>query len=79
MIKMNVPTSIKNKITASAMHFSKARILNSEIREWLKKQNAYNDLVIDQLIDGTEIGYNPSAIIEFLENHIPEGNGDIYK
>ncbi|HUV85290.1 MAG TPA: hypothetical protein VMV86_06230 [Methanosarcinales archaeon] len=65
---MKVPSCIKDNIIQSAKYRTKANELNALVREWLTDNNLYNDSVIDQLIDSTEIGCVPQKFIDYLEN-----------
>lgn len=72
---MNIPKWVKESAIKSAHHKSIANKENEKIRDWLIKNNLYNDAVLDCLIDSIEIGNSPYTFINFLEqDNIIKGN-----
>lgn len=69
---MEVPIIVKEHIRNAATAYAVANINNEYVRTWMENNGIYNDFVVDNLIDATEMTNNPSEFIKFLEQHTKE-------
>lgn len=74
-----LPTEIKRAIRKSAKAYAIATENNAIVRDYIDKAlgSEYDgqrghDYFLDQLIDSTEIGYDPEHVISFFERELPE-------
>lgn len=66
-----VPKRILKAIEESKKHNTIATKYDTEIRQWLFKNNALNDITIDQLIDVTEQGQGSAEeLFEFFKENL---------
>ncbi|UGO48821.1 hypothetical protein JARJAR_7 [Bacillus phage vB_BanH_JarJar] len=72
---MEVPKHVRVHITNAAAAYAVATVSNEYVRDWMEKNDIYNDFVIDNLIDATEMTNNPEEFIKFLEKHSKEELG----
>lgn len=73
---MEVPKHVRVHIVNAAAAYAVANTSNEYVRNWMEYNGIYNDFVVDNLIDATEMTNNPDAFIEFLEKHSKEELGE---
>jgi hypothetical protein len=76
---MKIPKMIKEKIYKCSEYHNKATVLDNEIREWMYKNNLYNDGNIDTFIDCVTQTYNSDKFVLQIENEPFLGNDECYK
>lgn len=75
---MKLPEYIKRSVRLACKYQTMANQHNNLIRDWMEKNNLYNDGNIDQLIDTLEMGSgDPGDFVVHMENDALEGNDHI--
>lgn len=75
-----MPVHIKKAIRDKAKASAKANKNDAIIRKWFANNNMSNDSVFDYYIDSCEMGNDPEAMIQFIEEENFEfGNENSYQ